>query len=111
VTRTSAISSSSKPADCGGVPNSCTAASVHSTIGVEIWIGKGSHTSCTLATLANGTMMRYLDHNDYYFSRDPSHTSGNLAAAFAVAEREGRGTHHLAVTLRIEMHIPGLISS
>lgn len=52
-------------------------------------IGEGSHTSCTLATLANGTMMRYLDNNDYYFSRDPSHTSGNLAAALALAEREG----------------------
>jgi 2-methylcitrate dehydratase len=50
-------------------------------------IGSGARTSCALATFANGTMMRYLDNNDYYHSRDPSHTSGNLAAALAVAER------------------------
>jgi len=52
-------------------------------------IGSGNRTSCTLATLANGTMMRYLDNNDYYIGRDPSHTSGNLAPALAVAERQG----------------------
>lgn len=51
-------------------------------------IGSGERTSAPLATFANGTMMRYLDNNDYYHSRDPSHTSGNLAAALAVAERE-----------------------
>lgn len=32
--------------------------------------------------------MRYLDNNDYYIGRDPSHTSGNLAPALAMAERE-----------------------
>ena len=52
-------------------------------------IGSGNRTSCTLATLGNGTMMRYLDNNDYYIGRDPSHTSGNLAPALAVAERQG----------------------
>lgn len=54
-------------------------------------IGEGTRTSCALATLANGTMIRYLDNNDYYFGRDPSHPSGNLAAALAVAEREKLG--------------------
>jgi 2-methylcitrate dehydratase len=54
-------------------------------------IGEGSRTSCALATLANGTMIRYLDHNDYYSGRDPSHPSGNLAAALAVAERQRLG--------------------
>lgn len=52
-------------------------------------IGEGTRTSAPLAVLANGTMMRYLDHNDYYFRRDPSHASGNLAAVLAVAEERG----------------------
>jgi 2-methylcitrate dehydratase len=56
-------------------------------------IGEGTRTSCALATLANGTMIRYLDNNDYYHGRDPSHPSGNLAAALAVAEREKLGGH------------------
>jgi len=46
-------------------------------------------TSCTLATLANGTALRSLDTNDYYFGRDPAHASGNLAAILAIAERAG----------------------
>ena len=52
-------------------------------------IGEGAATSCAYATLVNGTMLRYLDHNDYYFRRDTAHASANIAAALAVAEREG----------------------
>jgi 2-methylcitrate dehydratase len=52
-------------------------------------IGEGGRTSCAFATLVNGTMLRYLDHNDYYFRRDTAHASANIAAALAVAEREG----------------------
>jgi len=52
-------------------------------------LGEGGRTSCVYATLANGTMLRYLDHNDYYFRRDTAHASANIAAALAVAEREG----------------------
>src|SRR5688500_8473108 len=51
-------------------------------------IGEAKRTSCALAALANGTMLRFLDSNDYYFGRDPAHASGNLAASLAVAERE-----------------------
>ena len=52
-------------------------------------LGEGTATSCALATLANGTMLRYLDNNDYFFRRDTAHASANLAPALAVAEREG----------------------
>ncbi len=54
-------------------------------------IGDGGKTSCALATLVNGTMIRYLDGNDYYFGQDSAHPSGNLAPALAVAEKMGRG--------------------
>ena len=50
-------------------------------------LGRGFKTSSALATLANGTMMRFLDANDYYIARDPAHASGNLAVALAVGEQ------------------------
>src|ERR1700691_4384283 len=56
-------------------------------------IGTGEKTSAPLATLVNGSLLRYLDSNDYYFARDPAHPSGNLAGALAVGEchrRSGR---------------------
>ena len=52
-------------------------------------LGDGRKTNRVLATFANGTALRYLDHNDYCYRRDPSHASGNIAAALAVAEAEG----------------------
>ena len=58
-------------------------------------IGSPERTSCTLATLVNGTLMRYLDGNDYYFGRDSAHPSGNLASAMAVAQHARRGGREL----------------
>ncbi|MGE0797688.1 MAG: MmgE/PrpD family protein [Lautropia sp.] len=63
-------------ADAGGHPQSTM-------------IGSGTRHSMAQATLANGTMLRYQDSNDYVFARDPAHPSGNLAAVLAVAERVG----------------------
>lgn len=73
-------------ADCGGA--------AQATI-----IGANTKTSAALATLINGSLLRYLDSNDYYFSRDPAHPSGNLAAALAVAERERRSGKDLIAAL------------
>lgn len=50
-------------------------------------LGRGFKTTSALATLANGTMMRFLDANDYYIAKDPAHASGNLAVALAVGEQ------------------------
>jgi 2-methylcitrate dehydratase len=81
-------------ADCGGA--------AQSTI-----IGAGTKTSAPLATLVNGSLLRYLDSNDYYFSRDPAHPSGNLAAALAVGEREHRSGRDLiaALVAAYEIHL------
>ncbi|WP_454689892.1 MmgE/PrpD family protein [Achromobacter aloeverae] len=70
-------------------------------------IGSGAKTSAALATLVNGGLLRYLDCNDYYFGRDPAHPSGNLAAALAMAEREGRGGKALiaALVAAYEVHL------
>lgn len=42
-----------------------------------------------LAAFANGTMIRYLDYNDTYLSKEPAHPSDNLSAALAASEAEG----------------------
>jgi 2-methylcitrate dehydratase len=73
-------------AACGGAPQATL-------------IGTGEKTSAPLATLVNGSLLRYLDSNDYYFSRDPAHPSGNLAAALAVGEREHRDGRDLIAAL------------
>lgn len=73
-------------ADCGG----CAQATL---------IGTGEKTSAPLATLVNGSLLRYLDCNDYYFSRDPAHPSGNLAVALAVGEREHRSGRDIIAAL------------
>jgi 2-methylcitrate dehydratase len=81
-------------ADCGGAAQATL-------------IGTGEKTSAPLATLVNGSLLRYLDSNDYYFSRDPAHPSGNLAAALAVGEREQRSGCDLiaALVAAYEIHL------
>jgi 2-methylcitrate dehydratase len=62
-------------------------------------LGTGGRTSCVLATLVNGTLIRYLDLNDYYFGHDSAHPSGNLAAGMAVAQRTGKSGRDLLAGL------------
>ncbi|MFG1310153.1 MmgE/PrpD family protein [Xanthobacter tagetidis] len=62
-------------------------------------IGAQARTSCALATFANGTALRYLDVNDYYFGRDPAHASGNLAAILAVGEKSGASGRDIIAAL------------
>jgi 2-methylcitrate dehydratase len=81
-------------ADCGGAAQATL-------------IGTGEKTSAPLATFVNGSLLRYLDSNDYYFSRDPAHPSGNLAVALAVGERERRSGPDLiaALVAAYEIHL------
>jgi len=51
-------------------------------------IGSGEKTSASLAALANGTMVRYLDFMDVYFNLDGPHPSENIPVALAIAERQ-----------------------
>jgi 2-methylcitrate dehydratase len=81
-------------ADCGGAAQSTL-------------IGTGEKTSAPLATLVNGSLLRYLDSNDYYFSRDPAHPSGNLAVALAVGEWHRRSGRDMiaALVAAYEIHL------
>ncbi len=63
------------------------AQSVNISKGATI-LGTSEKTLPGLAAFANGTMIRYLDYNDTYLSKEPAHPSDNIAAALAVAETE-----------------------
>jgi 2-methylcitrate dehydratase len=49
----------------------------------------GGRTSVEWATFVNGLLIRYLDFNDTYLSKEPAHPSDNLAAVLAVGEAAG----------------------
>src|ERR1700739_2269376 len=51
----------------------------------------GGRSSIEWATFVNGLLIRYLDFNDTYLSKEPAHPSDNLAAVLAVGELAGAG--------------------
>jgi 2-methylcitrate dehydratase len=61
------------------------AQSVKVTDGATLW-GTTHKTLPDLAAFANGAMVRYLDFNDTYLSKEPAHPSDNLAAILAIGE-------------------------
>lgn len=81
------------------------AQSVKVTDGATVW-GTAHRTLPDLATFANGAMVRYLDFNDTYLSKEPAHPSDNIAAVLAVAEaRHASGRQViLAMALAYEIH-------
>ncbi len=50
----------------------------------------GGKSIAPLAAFANGVLVRYLDFNDTYLSKEPAHPSDNLPAVLAAAETAGR---------------------
>jgi 2-methylcitrate dehydratase len=54
-------------------------------------IGSGQTSSPDLATFANGVMIRYLDYNDGYTSKESGHPSDSIAAVLAATEMAGLG--------------------
>lgn len=51
----------------------------------------GGTSSPEWAAFVNGLLIRYLDFNDTYLSKEPAHPSDNLAAVLAVGEAVGAG--------------------
>lgn len=49
-------------------------------------LGTRHRTSPDWAAFATGCLVRYLDYNDTYLSKEPAHPSDNIPAALAVAE-------------------------
>ena len=61
------------------------AATVTSTQPASV-LGSGQTTSPDLAAFANGVMIRYLDFNDGYTSKESGHPSDRIAATLAATE-------------------------
>lgn len=61
------------------------AMSVPVTNGASI-IGSKHRTTPDLAAFTNGALVRYLDFNDTYLSKEPAHPSDNIPAAWAVGQ-------------------------
>ena len=53
--------------------------------GSSVW-GTNIRTTPELAAFANGALVRYLDCNDTYLSKEPAHPSDNIPACLAVGE-------------------------
>ncbi|MBI5863834.1 MAG: MmgE/PrpD family protein [Planctomycetes bacterium] len=51
--------------------------------------GSKHRTTPDLAAFANGALVRYLDFNDTYLSKEPAHPSDNIPAALAVGQAAG----------------------
>ncbi len=62
-------------------------------------IGTSEKTSPDLAAFANGAMIRYLDFNDTYLSKEACHPSDNLSTAIALTESERRDGRELITAL------------
>lgn len=71
------------PSDAYAIAKKC-AGRVSGNPGASI-LGGGT-SSPEWATFVNGLLIRYLDFNDTYLSKEPAHPSDNLAAVLAVGE-------------------------
>ena len=73
------------------------AATVTSTQPATV-LGSGLSTGPDLAAFANGVMIRYLDFNDGYTSRESGHPSDSIAATLAATEMARAGGQRLIVS-------------
>src|SRR5438045_3075894 len=69
-----------------------------SECGATLW-GTAHRVPPDWAAFANGCLVRYLDFNDTYLSREPAHPSDNIAAAVAVAESISASGRDLIVAI------------
>jgi 2-methylcitrate dehydratase len=81
------------------------AAKVKQPGGASLW-GTGFKTVPDLATFANGALVRYLDFNDTYLSKEPAHPSDNISAVLAAGETlRASGKRVIeAIALAYEIH-------
>lgn len=81
------------------------AAPVKASNGATLW-GTAQKTVPDLAAFANGGLVRYLDFNDTYLSKEPAHPSDNIAAILAVGEASRSSGKQVieAIALAYEIH-------
>jgi 2-methylcitrate dehydratase len=57
------------------------------------------------AAFANGCLVRYLDYNDTYLSKEPAHPSDNIPAALAVAESVNANGRELITAIALAYEV------
>jgi len=57
------------------------------------------------AAFANGCLVRYLDYNDTYLSKEPAHPSDNIPAALAVAESGNANGRELITAIALAYEV------
>ncbi len=72
--------------------------------GATLW-GTNHKTLPDLAAFANGALVRYLDFNDTYLSKEPAHPSDNIPAVLAAGELAHASGHRViqAIALAYEV--------
>ncbi|MBL8878634.1 MAG: MmgE/PrpD family protein [Phycisphaerales bacterium] len=63
--------------------------------------GSKQRTTPDLAAFANGALVRYLDFNDTYLSKEPAHPSDNIPAALAVGQAAGASTKQMITAIAL----------
>ncbi len=74
------------------------ASSFSATQGATLW-GTRHIAPPDWAAFANGVLVRYLDYNDTYLSKEPAHPSDNIPAAVAIAESIGASGRELITAI------------
>ena len=82
-------------------------ASAFSTERGATLLGTRHRASPDWAAFANGCLVRYLDYNDTYLSKEPAHPSDNISAALSIAEAENTDTRELIVALALAYEVQG----
>ena len=74
------------------------------TLGARVW-GSQVRTTVEMAAFANGVMVRYLDLNDAWRTRDAHHPSDYLPGILAMAEACGRSGRDFVTALAVAYEI------
>ena len=80
------------------------AADFSATRGAVLW-GTRHVAPPDWAAFANGCLVRYLDYNDTYLSKEPAHPSDNIPAAIAVAQACGAGGPELIAAIALAYEV------
>src|SRR6266550_8218025 len=68
-------------------------------------LGTAHRAPADWAAFANGCLVRYLDYNDTYLSKEPAHPSDNISAALAVAEGGNAAAAELIVAIALAYEV------
>ena len=68
-------------------------------------LGTRKKSTSDLASFVNWIMVRYVDYNDTYLSKEPAHPSDNLGACLSVASSEGASGKDLLLSVALAFEI------